>query len=524
MSAISATSSPARRGPAPFKLGLRGWLAMSSIILGATMQSIDMTIANVVLPHMQGALGATLDQIAWVLTSYVVATAVGIPIVGWIASRYGQRRVLLISLIGFTLSSVLCGMAVSLTDMVIFRTVQGLASAGLLPLGQAVALRLFPREHFAKAMAIFGIAMMLGPILGPTLGGYITEISNWRWIFYINVPLGVISATGIWFFLDEHRSHSDTSFDFLGFAMLSIAIATLQLFLDRGETKHWFDSTEIWIYASLFLLSFYLFIVQTLTVAKPFINRDLFRDRNFVTGCALFVLMAGNMMITVALQPAMLQKVMGYPVITVGYLLAPRGIGSMIGMVASTRMMHRVDIRNIVIIGLLLAALGLWDLSHLPPQISEWHIIRSAFVQGIGIGMVFVQLNAICFATLPEKLHVEGATMFNLTRAIGSAIGISIVMRKLAQDTQLNHAELSEHVTPYNELWRLAPLPDGWSGLTDPMALGMINSEITRQALMLSFINAYHLLMISALLGIILMLFVKLPKVPGMGAARAPAE
>lgn len=521
MSSITASSSPARRGPAPFKLGLRGWLAMSSIILGATMQSIDMTIANVVLPHMQGALGATLDQIAWVLTSYVVATAVGIPIIGWIASRYGQKRMLLFCLIGFTLSSILCGMAVSLTDMVIFRTLQGLTSAGLLPLGQAVALRLFPREHFAKAMAIFGIAMMLGPILGPTLGGYITEISNWRWIFYINVPLGIISAIGVWFFLDEYRSHSDTSFDVFGFVMLSIAIATFQLMLDRGETKHWFDSTEIWLYAAAFALSFYLFIVQTLTVDKPFINRDLFKDRNFVTGCALFVLMASNMMITVALQPAMLQQVMGYPVITVGYLLAPRGIGSMIGMVMSTRMMHRVDIRNICIAGMLLAALGLWDLSRLAPQISEWHIIRSAFIQGIGIGMVFVQLNAICFATLPEKLHVEGATMFNLTRAIGSAIGISIIMRNLAQDTQINHAEIGQHVTPYNEAWGLSRLPDGWSGLADPMALDLINAEVTRQALMLSFINAYHLLMISALLGIGLMLFVKLPKMPGSGAAAA---
>lgn len=515
-------STTARRGPAPFKLGLRGWLAMAAIILGAMMQSIDMTIANVVLPHMQGALGATLDQIAWVLTSYVVATAVGIPIIGWIASRYGQKRMLLFCMIGFILSSMLCGMAVSLTDMVIYRTLQGFTSAGLLPLAQAVALRLFPREHFARAMAIVGIAMMLGPILGPTLGGYITEISNWRWIFYINLPIGGLAALGVWLFLDEHRSHSDTSFDVFGFVMLSIAIATLQLFLDRGETKHWFDSTEIWIYATIFPLTLYLFIVQMLTIDKPFIDRGLFRDRNFVTGCLLFVLMAGNMMITVALQPPMLQKVMGYPVMTVGWLLAPRGIGSMIGMVLSTRLMHRIDIRSIVIIGLLLAAAGLWDLSRLSPQASEWYIIRSAFIQGIGIGMVFVQLNAICFATIPDRLHVEGATMFNLTRAIGSAIGISVIMRRLAQDTQRNHAEIGEHVTPYNESWGLSPLPDGWSGLADPMALDLINAEVTRQALMISFLNAYQLLMISALLGIVLMLFVKLPKMPGTGAV--PAE
>lgn len=508
----------------PFKLGLRDGLAMAAIIVGATMQSIDMTIANVALPNMQGALGATLDQIAWVLTSYVVATAIGIPILGWIASRYGQKRVLLFCLTGFTITSAFCGMAVSLTDMVIYRALQGFSSAGLLPLAQAITLRLFPRAYFAKAMAIFGISMMLGPILGPTLGGYITEISNWRWIFFINLPLGVLSIAGVWLFLDEYRSHSDTTFDVFGFAMLTVAIASLQLLLDRGETKHWFDSTEIWIYATLAPLSFYLFLVQTMTVAKPFINTALFSDRNFVMGCTLFVLVAGNMMITVALQPPMLSKVMGYPTMTVGALLAPRGIGAMIGMILSTRLMRRVGTRRLVITGLIFAAMGLWDLAHLSPQISEWYIIRSGFIQGIGLGMVFVQLNTIAFSTLPEKLHVEASSMFNLTRAIGSSIGISVIMRNLARSTQRSHAEIAEHVTPYNEVWRLSPLPDGWSSLADPMALELLNAEVTRQALMIGFINAYYWLMISALGAIVLMLFVKLPESPLAPRAQAPGE
>lgn len=521
----SESSEDTQEGPAkPFKLGLRNGLAMAAIILGATMQSIDMTIANVALPNMQGALGATIDQIAWVLTSYVVATAVGIPIIGWIASRYGQKRMLLFCLIGFTATSVFCGMAVSLTDMVIYRALQGFSSAGLLPLAQAITLRLFTRAYFARAMAIFGISMMLGPILGPTLGGYITEVSNWRWIFFINLPLGLLSIAGVWLFLDEHRSHSDTDFDFFGFAMLTVAIASLQLLLDRGETKHWFDSTEIRIYAVLVPLSFYLFLVQTMTVAKPFINKALFADRNFVMGCTLFMIVAGNMMITVALQPPMLSKVMGYPTMTVGALLAPRGLGAMIGMIMSTRLMLRIDTRWIVIAGLLFAAMGLWDLSHLPPQISEWYIVRSGFIQGIGLGLVFVQLNTIAFATLPDKLHVEGSSMFNLTRALGSSIGISVIMRNLARGTQRSHAEIAEHITPYNEMWRLSPMPDGWSSLTDPMALELLNAEITRQALMIGFINAYHWLMISALGAIVLMVFVKLPKMQQAAPRAVPAE
>jgi DHA2 family multidrug resistance protein len=481
-------------------------------MVGATMQSIDMTIANVALPHMQGSLAATIDQIAWVLTSYIVASAVGTPLMGWLATRFGQKAVLMMALVGFTATSLLCGIAATLEQMVLFRALQGISSAALLPLAQAVMMRLYPREYFAKAMAIIGIGMMLGPILGPTLGGYITEVANWRWVFLVNLPLGVISIAGVWLFLDEYRSSSDTYFDVFGFAMLTLAIASFQLMLDRGETVQWFESVEIQIYAGLAALAFYMFVVQTVTARKPFVSRALFLDRNFVTGTILFVVTSCNMYITVALQPPMLQNVMGYPALAVGYVLAPRGIGTMLGMIISARLMNRVDVRWIVITGLSLAAIGLWDLSRLGVQISQWDIVRSASIQGLGLGLVFVQLNTIAFASLPRHLHVEAATMFNLMRAMGTSAGLSVGVALLSQYTQINHAELTQFVTPFNEAWRFAGLPDAFSGLSDPGALEVLNHEVTRQAMMISFVNSYHWLMISALGAILLMLFVRIPR------------
>ncbi len=510
MSAAAPAAAPVQ----PFRLGFRNTMVVVFIMIGATMQSVDGTIANVALPYMQGSLAATIDQIAWVLTSYIVASAVGTPLVGWLAARIGQKKVLLASLAGFTITSVLCGIAATLEQMVLFRSLQGLSSAALLPLAQAVMMRIYPREYFAKAMAIIGIGMMLGPILGPTLGGYITEVSNWRWVFLVNVPLGLISMAGIWIFLDEHQSSTDTYFDVFGFAMLIIAIACFQLMLDRGETVHWFESTEIKIYAGLAAMAFYMFVVQMVTAAKPFVSRALFLDRNFITGSLLFVVVSSNMYITVALQPPMLQNVMGYPAMTVGYVLAPRGIGTMIGMILSARLMNRVDIRWIVIAGLGLAAIGLWDLSRLSTDISQWDIIRSATIQGLGLGLVFVQLNTIAFASLPRHLHVEAATMFNLTRAMGTSAGLSIGVALLSQYTQLNHAELSQFISPYHESWRLAGtgLPDSFASLSDTRSLEILNREVTRQAMMISFINSYHWLMLSALAAIVLMLFVRIPR------------
>jgi DHA2 family multidrug resistance protein len=521
---VTAASAAAQPGQ-PFRLGLRNTLAVAAIMVGATMQSIDMTIANVALPHMQGSLAATLDQIAWVLTSYIVASAVGTPLMGWLATRFGQKRVLMLSLTAFTVTSVLCGIAATLEQMVVFRALQGLSSAALLPLAQAVMMRLYPREYFAKAMAIIGIGMMLGPILGPTLGGYVTEVANWRWVFFINLPLGAIAIIGVWLFLDEYKSTSDTYFDTFGFATLIIGIAAFQLMLDRGETKHWFEATEIRIYAGIAALSLYMFVVQTVTARKPFVSRALFLDRNFVTGTLLFVVVSSNMMITVALQPPMLQNVMGYPVLTVGYLLAPRGIGTMIGMILSARLMNLIDVRWIVIAGLGLTAIGLWDLSQLSADVSQWDIVRSAVVQGLGLGLVFVQLNTIAFASLPRPLHVEAATMFNLMRAMGTSAGLSIAVALLSQYTQVNHAELSQFVSPYHEIWRLAGMPPGFSSLTDTGSLQVLNAEVTRQAMMISFVNSFHWLMISALGAIVLMFFVRMPPaLPKAGANQTTHE
>ena len=483
-----------------------------SIMLATIMQALDTTIANVALPHMQGSLSATQDQVSWVLTSYIVAAAIMTPATGFLAARFGRKRIFVWSVIGFTAASLLCGVAASLEQMVLFRLLQGVFGAALVPLSQAVLLDTYPREMHGKAMAMWGVGVMVGPILGPTLGGLLTEYYNWRWVFLINLPFGALALAGILAFVPETVRDARRPFDGLGFAFLAIAIGALQMMLDRGELLAWFESPEIVIEAGLAGLAFYLFIAHMLTHHRPFLDRHLFLDRNFVIGIVFIFIVGIILLATMALLPPYLQHLKGYPVITTGYLLAPRGIGTMVSMLLVGRLMGKVDTRLLLLTGLGLTAYSLFQMSRFNLDVTAFMLLESGIIQGLGLGLIFVPLSTMTFSTLAPHLRTEAAAMFSLVRNIGSSIGISIVMALLSRNTQINHAALAEHVTPFNPLMQAPWLPEFWSPDT-ATGLSALNEAVTRQAQSIAYIDDFVLMMWVTLAALPLLFLLRKPRV-----------
>jgi DHA2 family multidrug resistance protein len=481
----------------------------ASIMLATIMQGVDNTIANVALPHIQGSLSAAQDQIAWVLTSYIVAVAIMTPLTGWLAGRLGIKYVFLISVAGFTLASALCGSATSLTQLVIYRLLQGACGAGLVPLSQSVLMQINPPERHGQAIAIWGMGVMLGPIFGPMLGGWLTQDYSWRWIFYINLPVGVIASLGILIFIRETRHTHREAFDFFGFVTLSIAIGALQMMLDRGELKDWFNSTEIWVEAIVSGVFFYLFIVHTATARdRSFINLDLLKSPNFMAGTALMFFVGGILSGTLALLPTMLQSLMNYPVFTTGLVTAPRGIGTMIAMFVVGRMINRVDNRLIILSGFLLTVLSLWQMTGFSLQMGMAPVIVSGVLQGFGLGCTFVPLNTLALSNLPRHILTQGTAMRSLMRNLGGSIGISVLEALLIQNTQVVHSRLIENLRPDNPLAQAPFLAPPFS-LTAPSGIAALNAEVTRQAAMVAYINDYALMMMIVLLLIPLLLLVR---------------
>ena len=487
------------------------------VMLATIMQALDTTIANVALPYMQGSLSATTDQINWVLTSYIVAAAIATPVTGFLEARLGRKRLFLIAVAGFTAASVLCGMAATLPEMVLFRLVQGLFGASLVPLSQAVLLDSYPRERHGSAMAMWGVGVMVGPILGPTLGGWLTEAYNWRWVFYINVPVGLLTFLGLSAYLAETR-RSKGSFDWLGFAMLSIAIGSFQMMLDRGEQLDWFNSSEIVIEAVLAALAFYLFLVQTFTVKEPFIDPAIFKDRNFAIGLCFIFVVGIILLASLALITPYLQNLMNYPVLTAGLVLAPRGMGTMVAMMVVGRLINRVDPRVLLGTGLLLTAAVLWEMTGFTPNVSQWTLVRSGVLQGMGLGLMFVPLSTIAFATLPATLRTQGTALYSLMRNIGSSIGISLVIFLLTRNTQIVHAELAGHVTPFNDALGGVGPQHFWNMAT-VLGRAALNAEVTKQASIVAYANDFKLMMMVALAALPLVFLLKRAKAPAGHAA-----
>ncbi len=478
-------------------------LVTASVTLATILQAVDTTIANVALPHIGGNLSASLEQMDWVLTSYIVAAAIMTPLSGWLAGRYGRKRVLVASVIGFTVSSMLCGMAQSIDQIVFFRVLQGLSGAGLVPLSQAVLLDINPPERHGRAMALWGQGVVLGPMLAPVLGGWLTDNYSWRWVFYINVPFGILSAIGLIAYVRETESRR-SRFDFLGFGALSLAVGALQILLDRGELKDWFGSPEIWIETGIAVAAFYVFIVHTLTAREPFISLALFKDTNFSMGNLLVFIVGVVLFATLALLPPLLQDLLGYPVLTSGIAMAPRGFGSFISMYLAGRLIGRVDARLLIGIGIAVTAASLEMMcgySMLMPQTLVW---STTFLQGLGTGLTYVTLTTVAFATLGVQYRSEGTSMFNLLRNVGSSIGIAATGALLTSNTQVMHERLAAHILPWGGQIRL-PAP---FSLTAPAGLAALNAAVTRQAQMIAYNDDFKLMfwMTLALIPLVLLL------------------
>ncbi|WP_192362943.1 DHA2 family efflux MFS transporter permease subunit [Mesorhizobium mediterraneum] len=482
-------------------------------MMGTLMQALDTTIANVALPYMQGSLSATSDQITWVLTSYIVAAAIMTAPVGWLSARFGRRTIFVAGLVGFTLASMLCGIAQSLEEMVIFRITQGLFGAALVPLSQSIMLDLYPPEQRGQAMAIWGVGVMVGPILGPTLGGYLTEIYNWRWVFYVNLPFGVLATAGLILFFRESVERNARQFDWLGFAVLGLGVGALQMMLDRGELMDWFGSTEIVTYAVLSALGFYLFAVHTATARTPLLAPRLFKDINFLAGCLLGFVIFMILLAATALLAPYLQTLGNYPVETAGLLMAPRGIGTMIAMIAAGRLIARTDPRLLMAAGLLMIAGSLWMMTGWTPDVSRFEMVTNAIVQGAGVGFVFTPLTVVAFATLPPELRTDGTAFFNLIRNIGGAIGISVTSFLLTQNAQIVHAQLATHVNPFNRVLQSGAAFEFWN-IANPATLASLNAEITRQASIVGYVDNFKLMMLVCVAATPLLLLVRRGREP----------
>ncbi len=464
------------------------------VMLATIMQALDTTIANVALPYMQGSLSATTDQINWVLTSYIVAAAIMTPPTGWLATRFGRKNLFMLAVFFFTLASILCGLAQSLEQMVVFRLLQGVFGASLVPLSQALLLDLYPKERHASAMAIWGMGVMLGPILGPTLGGWLTETYNWRWVFYVNLPIGLLTWGGIFLFLHEAPHPRGRSFDWFGFILLSVAIGSFQLMLDRGEQVDWFESREIIIEATLAALAAFMFAVHTATSDNPFIEPSIFRDRNFSISLVLMGAMGVILFGTMALLTPFLQNLLGYPVLSAGLIMAPRGIGTLFAMLLVGRIAARIDLRLSIVTGLGLTAFALHTMSGFTMDVAQADIIITGMVQGFGMGLIFVPLSAMAFITLPAHARTQGTALFSLVRNIGGSVGISLVIWLLTRNTQIVHSALGEQLTVFNQALKMPEIAHIWDISTVAGRLAL-NSMVTRQATMIAFLDNFYLMM-----------------------------
>jgi MFS transporter, DHA2 family, multidrug resistance protein len=492
-----------------------------AVMLGTFMQVLDTTIANVALPNMQGTLSATQDQIAWVLTSYIVASAIMTPPTGWLAGRFGRKRIYLLSMIGFVAASFLCGAATSLTEMVLLRALQGLFGAAMVPISQAILLDSYPREKHGVAMSIFGLGVIMGPIIGPVLGAYLTEYYSWRWVFFINIPVGIVAVLMTLAYVHETEINRTRTFDAMGFVFMSLAIGALQMMLDRGERQDWFSSAEIIIELGLVLVGMWLFFIHTIGRKHSYIDLSLFKDWNYILGNALGFVLFLSMYAVMALIPPFVQNLLDYPVLVAGLVLMPRGVGTMITMIAVGRLSNRIDQRILMGVGLVLMAFSMYEMCHFDTQIDTWVITWTSFIQGLGIGLVMIPLFAATFSTLPSQQRTEGTGVFNLIRNIGGSVGISIAFTLLSRNTQINHQVLGTHVTPYNQAMQLSATASQFN-LHQQHDLALINGVVTKQAAMIGFNNDFLLLMFFSLAALPLVFFMRAPKTLPKDDARPP--
>jgi DHA2 family multidrug resistance protein len=489
-----------------------------AVMAATVIQVLDTTIVNVALPHMAGELSASLDQISWILTSYIVASSIVMPMTGYLTDRLGRRRYLLISIGGFVVASALCGIATSLPEIVLFRLLQGVFGASLVPLSQAIMVDSYPLHERGKALAIWGMGVMVAPILGPTLGGWLTETLNWRWNFYINVPVGILS------FVLAARHVPDTpvrerGMDWWGLVFLAMFIGGLQYVLDRGQQEDWFSSGAIRLSAAVLAAGLALFVGHAVTSKRETLfTLKIFADRNFaaasVVGGAMGLSLFGGML----LQPLLFESLLQYPTLDTGIAMMPRGIGSLISMLVVGRLVGKVGAKPLIYFGIATGLLGAWMMTKANLDVTAAWMIVPLLLQGIGIGFVFVPLSAVAFATLPKALSAEAAGVYSLVRSIGSSIGISIVSVSLARGAQTSWGALRGYVDPYR--FEVQQYLDPLHLKAQGAGLAVVAREMALQAQMLGLLKAFWVIVVSFLVMIPLVMLLK----PGRGGVHgAPA-
>ena len=486
---------------------------ITACAIGATvLQLLDQTIANVALPYMQGSFSASFDEITWVLTSYITASAIMTAPVGWLAARYGRKLLYVGCILGFTITSMMCGAAQSLGQIVVFRVFQGTFGAALVPLSQATLLDIYPPERRPFAMAIWGVGVMLGPIMGPTIGGWLTETYSWRWVFYINLPFGLLAAAGLAIFLPGGGQQNRLRFDWLGFSALAVGIGAMQLMLDRGQNQDWFTSREIIIEAILASLGFYLFLVQVAYARQPLIRPALFKDVNFASGVMLMFMVGTFMVSSLALMTPWLQVLSHYPVETAGLIMAPRGFGSLVTTMLTGRLASRLDARLLVGIGLLMLSYTYWLMTHWTPDVSEREIIIAIVIQGAAMGLLFTPLQVLAFVTLEPAMRTEGASLFSLLRNLGAAIGVSVATSMLARNSQAMHEMIGASVTPFNRALQGGGV---MQHLLDPATrhgAALLDSIVNQQAQIVAYADDYVLLILATLPAWLLLMMMRPPR------------
>ena len=486
-------------------------LVVFGIMTASLLQILDTTIANVAIPHMQSALGATRDEVSWVLTSYILATAVGIPLTGWLSDRIGSRRLFILSTAGFVLASMLCGMAQNITQMVLFRALQGLSGSFISPLSQAAMLDTNRPSRQPQMMAIWGMGLMAGPILGPILGGWLTENWNWRWVFYVNVPLGIVALVILIAELPS-RPIIKKRFDLFGYAMIALAITALQLMLDRGNHVDWFESFEVWVYALVLICATWMGAVHFITTPNATLfNAVLFANRTFLAAFFFMIAMGVVMFASMALMPPMLQHLFGYSVIGTGWALMPRGLGTLISMQLSAILVRRgVDPRRIIVLGFVLMAASFWQMSGWSLEVDQRQIFLTGFLQGLGLGLLFIPINTTAFNTLPPELRTEGSSLLNLSRSLGASIGIAVTTALLARNLQTSHSDLAAHVTASMTGLIDLSTTDKFQQIGTTV-LTMVDAEVNRQAAMIAYIDNYYMMMWLSLIVMPLALVMRRP-------------
>ncbi len=494
-------------------------LITACVMMATLMQMLDSAIANVALPYMQGSLSASQEEITWVLTSYVIAAAIMTAPVGWMAVRFGRKRLFIICLTGFTIASMLCGAAQSLMQMVGFRLLQGMCGAALVPLSQATMLDIYPFSKRAYAMAIFSSGVMFGPIMGPTLGGYLTYMYNWRYVFYVNLPFGIIAIIGLLLFMPNPEPKRELKFDWGGFAALALGVGALQMMLDRGQELDWFSSREIIIEATLAGLGFYLFVVRMLTASRPFLSLAVFRDRNFVASVSMSFCISTVMLATSALLAPYLQDLDNYPVFTAGIALAPRGFGTMAAMFLASWLSNHVDQRKIMAVGLVVLGFALHEMSTWTPDVTQQQMMLTLIVQGFATGLIFNPMTVVAFLTLPAQLRGEATALQSLARNMGAAIGISLTNLSLARSAQEMHADIAAGITPFDRVLQGTGTVAQFYNPATAHGAALLDTEIQRQSQIIAYNNDFHVMAFIVIPPLLLLLLLRRSARPRPAAA-----